>query len=107
MLSHGRVRRAYLGVSIQTRPMPARLAAQVGSTDGNVYAYGADDEALADGIIELMADPQRRAEMGARGRELVAERYSGAAMVDAYERLYSELSRARPRSRPPSPSRRP
>jgi glycosyltransferase involved in cell wall biosynthesis len=67
----------------------------------------ADDEALAHGIIELMADLQRRAEMGARGRELVAERYSGEAMVDAYERLYSKLSRARPRSRPPSPSRRP
>lgn len=33
VLSHGRVRRAYLGVSIQTRPMPARLAAQIGSDD--------------------------------------------------------------------------
>ena len=50
-------------------------------------------EALATGIIELMADPRRRARMGARGRELVAARYSGAAMVDAYERLYFELSR--------------
>jgi S1-C subfamily serine protease len=33
VLSHGRVRRAYLGVSIQTRPMPARLAEQIGSSD--------------------------------------------------------------------------
>lgn len=33
VLSHGRVRRAYLGVSIQTRPMPARLAAHIGSDD--------------------------------------------------------------------------
>ena len=51
-------------------------------------------EALATGIIELLADPRRRAAMGARGRELVAARYSGDAMVDAYERLYFELSRA-------------
>jgi glycosyltransferase involved in cell wall biosynthesis len=50
-------------------------------------------EALATGIVELLADPRRRAEMSARGRELVAARYSGDAMVDAYERLYLELRR--------------
>ncbi|MGZ8648694.1 MAG: glycosyltransferase, partial [Solirubrobacteraceae bacterium] len=50
-------------------------------------------EALATGIVELLADPRRRARMGARGRELVAARYSGAAMVDAYERLYLGLRR--------------
>jgi glycosyltransferase involved in cell wall biosynthesis len=50
-------------------------------------------EALATGILELLADPRRRAQMGARGRELVAARYSGDAMVDAYERLYLELRR--------------
>ena len=33
VLSHGRVRRAFLGVSVQTRPMPARLAANIESTD--------------------------------------------------------------------------
>lgn len=53
----------------------------------------ASAEALAAGIVELLADPRRRAEMGARGRELVAARYSGGAMVDAYERLYLELRR--------------
>ena len=53
----------------------------------------ADADALARGIVALMADPRRRAEMGARGRELVAERYSADGMVDAFERLYSELSR--------------
>jgi glycosyltransferase involved in cell wall biosynthesis len=50
-------------------------------------------EALATGIVELLADPRRRAEMGVRGRELVAARYSGDAMVEAYERLYVELRR--------------
>jgi glycosyltransferase involved in cell wall biosynthesis len=53
----------------------------------------ASAEALATGIVELLADPRRRAQMGTRGRELVAARYSGDAMIDAYERLYSELSR--------------
>ncbi|MEO8689273.1 MAG: glycosyltransferase [Solirubrobacteraceae bacterium] len=53
----------------------------------------ADAAALATGIVELMADPRRRAEMGARGREVVAARYSGEAMVDAYERLYLALRR--------------
>lgn len=33
VLSHGRVRRAFLGVSVQTRPMPARLATQLGTDD--------------------------------------------------------------------------
>ena len=55
-------------------------------------------EALATGIVELLADPRRRAQMGARGRELVAARYSGDAMVDAYERLYVELNRRRGRA---------
>jgi glycosyltransferase involved in cell wall biosynthesis len=52
----------------------------------------ASAEALATGILDLMADSRRRADMGARGRELVAARFSGEAMVDAYERLYTELS---------------
>jgi S1-C subfamily serine protease len=33
VLSNGRVRRAFLGVSVQTRPLPARLAAQLGTDD--------------------------------------------------------------------------
>jgi glycosyltransferase involved in cell wall biosynthesis len=53
----------------------------------------ASAEALATGIVELLADPRRRAQMGVRGREVVAARYSGDAMVDAYERLYLALRR--------------
>jgi glycosyltransferase involved in cell wall biosynthesis len=54
--------------------------------------------ALADGILGLLADDARRAEMGERGRRLVAERYSAAGMVDAYEALYRALT-----ARAPSP----
>ena len=46
---------------------------------------------LARGMIELLADPARLEVLGARGRELVAARYSTAAMLDGYERLYREL----------------
>ncbi len=53
----------------------------------------ASAEALATGIVELLADSRLRARMGARGRELVVARYSGDATVEAYERLYCELSR--------------
>jgi glycosyltransferase involved in cell wall biosynthesis len=53
----------------------------------------ASAEALAAGMVDLLADARRRAAMGERGRELVAARYSGDAMVDAYERLYLELRR--------------
>jgi glycosyltransferase involved in cell wall biosynthesis len=53
----------------------------------------ASAEALAAGIVELLADAPRRAAMGARGRELVAARYAGNAMLDAYEHIYRELTR--------------
>ena len=46
---------------------------------------------LARGMLDLLADPARLALLGARGRELVAARYSTAAMLDGYERLYREL----------------
>jgi glycosyltransferase involved in cell wall biosynthesis len=46
--------------------------------------------ALADAITGLLAEPL--AERGERGRQLVAERYSPAAMLAAYEALYAELS---------------
>jgi glycosyltransferase involved in cell wall biosynthesis len=48
---------------------------------------------LARGMLDLLADPARLALLGGRGRELVAARYSTAAMLDGYERLYRALSR--------------
>lgn len=46
---------------------------------------------LARGMLDLLADPARLALLGERGRELVASRYSVAAMLDGYERLYRAL----------------
>ena len=49
------------------------------------------------GIVDLLADPARLAALGASGREHVAAHYSVAAMLDAYEALYAELSAGRGR----------
>ena len=58
---------------------------------GAVTVTGAATPAdLAGGMIDLLADPARLEILGARGRELVAARYSTAAMLEAYERLYRE-----------------
>lgn len=43
---------------------------------------------LADCIREVLADPARRAAMGAAGKALVAERHALPVVLDAYERLY-------------------
>jgi glycosyltransferase involved in cell wall biosynthesis len=52
---------------------------------------------LASGIADLLGDPHRLAALGAQGREHVAARYPVAAMLDAYEALYRELSAGRGR----------
>ena len=54
-------------------------------------------DALASGIVDLLADPARLAALGADGREHVAARYPVAAMLDAYEAAYRELSGGRGR----------
>jgi glycosyltransferase involved in cell wall biosynthesis len=49
-------------------------------------------EALAAALRDLVADPGRRARMGAAGRTLVSERYSAEVMVAAYEARYRHLA---------------
>ena len=52
-------------------------------------------DGLADGILALLAEPERRAELGRQGREHVVAQHSAAAMLSGYEALYRELSGAR------------
>lgn len=63
VLSHGRVRRALLGISVQTRPMPARLAAKIGSTERTCVelvqvtdASPAAEAGMKDGDVLLRLD---------------------------------------------------
>ena len=48
-------------------------------------------DALAERLVELLEDPQRRAAMGIAGRERVARRWSVDVMVAGYEELIASL----------------
>ncbi|MGD9694538.1 MAG: glycosyltransferase family 4 protein [Thermoleophilia bacterium] len=63
-----------------------------------------DAAGLAAGIAELLDDPAMRAEWGARGREVVVERYSWPRVAHRVEALYEEvLSRKRSGALAPTP----
>jgi glycosyltransferase involved in cell wall biosynthesis len=67
---------------------------------------GRDAPPLARAVIDLLNDPERRDEMGRRGRELIAVKLSLERMVDAYRELYRELASPRAlTSGPGSPNR--
>jgi glycosyltransferase involved in cell wall biosynthesis len=78
------------------------VATRVGGTpdvirdgvDGFLVEVG-DVDALSDRLAELAADPERRARMGADGRERVLGRYAVERLVDDIDRLYRELLAAR------------
>jgi len=80
------------------------VATRVGGTpdvirdgvDGFLVEVG-DADALSDRLAELAADPERRASMGAAGRERVLERYAVERLVDDIDRLYRSLLDARAR----------
>jgi glycosyltransferase involved in cell wall biosynthesis len=67
-----------------------RFSAQSAS----LYAKRNDPDDLAAKIIELVDDPQRRAEMGAFGRSRVENdlewRYESPKLLAAYESLWSD-----------------
>jgi glycosyltransferase involved in cell wall biosynthesis len=62
--------------------------------DGFLVEVG-DADGLAARLAELAADPERRAQMGAAGRERVLERYAVERLVDDVDRLYRSLLAAR------------
>jgi glycosyltransferase involved in cell wall biosynthesis len=49
-----------------------------------------DTGALAEAIVGLLRDPERRERLGAAGRRLVEEKYSAARMTEDYLRVYEE-----------------
>jgi glycosyltransferase involved in cell wall biosynthesis len=74
------------------------VATRVGGTpdvirdgvDGFLVEVG-DADALSERLAELAADPERRAKMGADGRERVLGRYAVQRLVDDIDRLYRSL----------------
>jgi glycosyltransferase involved in cell wall biosynthesis len=78
------------------------VATRVGGTpdvirdgvDGFLVEVG-DADALSERLAELAADPARRAQMGADGRERVLGRYAVERLVDDVDRLYKSLLDAR------------
>lgn len=64
-------------------------------TDGETGVIIPPEEpaALAKAISDLLADPDRRARLGARAREVALERFTIAATVDRYVELYDRVAR--------------
>jgi glycosyltransferase involved in cell wall biosynthesis len=58
-----------------------------------------DAESLARALLSLIHDEDRRRALGTRGREVVERRFGFADTVDAYERLYEDVTSSRPGSR--------
>jgi glycosyltransferase involved in cell wall biosynthesis len=73
---------------------------RVSAGDAAVYAPGGDFEALGRCVDELLDDPERRARMGALGRERVegalAWQHSEAALLAAYDRALALEEQAAP-----------
>ncbi len=61
------------------------------STGGAVIAEASPD-AIADAIVELLADDQRRQSMGVKGRDWVLQNLTVERVLDRYEQLYREIS---------------
>src|SRR5262249_49784121 len=66
---------------------------------GGVLVESASPQALARGIRELLADPARRAALGARGRQGVEAAYAWPSVAARTAEVYAELLAAR-RGRP-------
>ena len=58
---------------------------------------------MADAFATLANDPEKRAEMGAAGRERAARLYDWSAIIPQYQALWAELNAIRTREVPASP----
>ncbi len=71
---------------------------------GLLYEVG-DTAGMAAGVLELLADPERRRRLGDAGREVAFAKYSRERAVERYRQVYLEVIGARPsRARAARPS---
>lgn len=77
---------------------PRRGAATeiIETTRGGMLVAPDDPDALADGLLELMADPGRRRALGEAGYDGVRAHYSSAVMRDRTLEVYRSLTRFGP-----------
>lgn len=73
---------------------------------GGIAVPPGDARAMADAILALYRDPQRRAEMGRQGREYVEQHYSRSAWAGRLEEVLRELCGEASISSAPAASRR-
>lgn len=85
----------WAGLPVVASDIPAHHEALVPNATG-VLVPGERPDAFAVALLALAADPARRQRYGAAGRALVAERFSMAGYVGAFEALYRELLAAPP-----------
>jgi glycosyltransferase involved in cell wall biosynthesis len=69
---------------------PGGHAEMIADGENGLLVASGDVPALAGAMRTLIADPELRARMGGRGREL-AERFTADAVVPQFERLYREV----------------
>jgi len=77
------------------RPVVAADAGDVGQVvldeQTGLLVEPGSAEALAAGVVRVLDEPELAARLGSRGREMVRERYSLEAMLDATEALYAGI----------------
>lgn len=92
--SFGQVSPFAMGMGVPVVGYAVGALAEITGDEG-LLAPAGDSERLADLIVDLLDDRERRLQIGERNRQRARERFSVEAMAGAYEALYDELLPAR------------
>jgi len=73
------------------QPRRGAFAEIVETTGGGILVEPDNPDALAEGILDLWKNPERRMELGARGYEGVRKHYSAARMAEGVLEIFQEI----------------
>ena len=73
------------------QPRRGAFTEMMETTGGGLLVEPDNPDALAQGLLELWKNPEKRAEMGARGYHGVRENYSTAQMAEKALQIYRML----------------